>query len=76
LKNYASCTRAASPCAPAGGILYEDPQELAKAIATFDAAHFDANPLRAWAAQFSESEFLRKMGEALMPAIPASRRQH
>jgi len=50
-----------------GGLLYEDPEGLPDAIERFDqfAADLDPGALQAYAAQFSEAEFMRQMKSIL-----------
>lgn len=58
---------------PLGGVLYNEPveEQLAAAIATLEARESLIRPaeLQAFAARFSEHEFLRKMHEVLAPWI-------
>ena len=60
---------------PLGGVLYNEPAEaqLASAIATLEASESLIRPaeIQAFAARFSEHEFLRKMHEVLAPWITA-----
>jgi glycosyltransferase involved in cell wall biosynthesis len=60
---------------PLGGVLYSEPieEQLAAAIATLEASESRIRPaeLQAFAARFSEHEFLRKMHEVLAPWITA-----
>ena len=59
-----------------GGVFYPEPAELAGAIERLEQLEPSIRPaeLQAWARQFSEQEFLRKMGAVLeMPSpIPSS----
>jgi glycosyltransferase involved in cell wall biosynthesis len=50
-----------------GGVFYDEPAGLADAIERLEALEPSVRPaeLRAWARQFSEEEFLRKMGAVL-----------
>jgi glycosyltransferase involved in cell wall biosynthesis len=50
-----------------GGVFYDDPAGLGDAIERLEALEPSIRPaeLQAWARQFSEEEFLRKMGELL-----------
>jgi glycosyltransferase involved in cell wall biosynthesis len=54
---------------PFGGVLYEDPADdsLARAVFRFENSQSEICPadLRAWACQFSEGEFARKMNRVL-----------
>ncbi len=50
-----------------GGVFYEDPENLAGAMERLEALERSIRPaeLQAWARQFSEAEFLRKMSAVL-----------
>ena len=50
-----------------GGLLYDDPEGLEQAIELWDARGYEPNPgaLKAYAAQFSEAEFVRQMNPIL-----------
>ena len=64
-----------------GGVFYEDEAALPDAIARLEAMEASIRPveLQAWARQFSEEEFLKKMGAMLesgsppkLPGVPAA----
>lgn len=60
-----------------GGVFYSEPDEahLEEALARLEELEADIRPaaLQAWAAQFSEAEFMRKMSAVLAAAQEASR---
>ena len=58
---------------PAGGVFYDEPAGLADAVKRLEALEPSVRPaeLQAWARQFSEEEFRRKMGAVLEVASEA-----
>jgi glycosyltransferase involved in cell wall biosynthesis len=64
---------------PFGGVLYTEPNEssLLEAVQQLAALEPAVRPeeLQAWAAQFSEREFLHKMGKLVYPCLDADRHQ-
>ena len=64
-----------------GGLLYDEPEELSQAVERWDELEPDVDPraLQAYAAQFSEAEFAKRMKPILFyePRFPAFRQpQH
>jgi hypothetical protein len=58
-----------------GGLLFDDPEGLVKAIEQWDKfeAELDPRALQAYAAQFSEAEFARQMKPILFETKPYGR---
>ena len=62
-----------------GGVFYDEPAGIGGAIERLEALEpsIRAAELQAWAWQFSEEEFLRKMGDVLeMPPEPQTSHKH
>jgi glycosyltransferase involved in cell wall biosynthesis len=55
---------------PVGGVLYDSPEDLGRAIEQFERIESEISPprLREWAGRFCEKNFVEQMSSVLFPA--------